>query len=832
VAAGLGCMLMSVAHAQSAAPPAAAAAPAEQGGGTGPSQGTKGLATLQEVVVTAERRSTSLQSTPIVITAITGEQLRTRNIGDVSSLQSFVPAFQVSDLGGFHDYINIRGMGNAAVLSTTIATGVPVLRDGIVLGESVALDEPMFDIADVEVLEGPQGTFVGANSTAGAVEINSANPDFQGLSGYVSGGVGTYSATKWEGAVNIPVTDSFAVRIAFDDQQRNSFFKDVGSQYPPGTGASSTDPGHDLARAARVSLLWRPTENFQALGKIEYSYIDAGGTPGEPNPYTYDTLFAAGPGVVRAPNAGCTVGGSELLCPGAGVSTHSPYYYPGEQPFVLDYYDTNQAYNEVFTLYSLELRERLPDGIVLRSLSGMAHADVNSNSQNSYGPLNGGDYYSTVGPRDNSYQQELDVISPSGGKVNWIAGAFGYYRRTPLGIQNQSVTSPYTPGAPPSTVLLYSSISTTRMAAVFGQINWNVLDSLQLQLGARENWDHNFADNAINPAPASGTVLSAPNGTGVYAITYPPGSTVASGYRVVTDLNVNGHYSDSVPTGKVGLSWNPLPGQNFYAFYARGYKSGGTNQTSTDYPTFAPEHVNDYELGWKGEAFRGHMRTQVGGYYINYQNMQYPVFDANENGDTTVGDVTENLAASTIYGVQVAEQSRFGGLGVDLAFDYNHSALGSILAVPDYQLPPNFNSPIGHPQCFNGAHYPAGVSCFNYDPYLVSVKGEENPYSPLITGNVAVDYRFHVGGGVLDPRVSFSHTDRQWDSIFQDSRYNLMPASNLWDAAVSWMAGEWIVRVYGTNLTNKTYIIAGGNPTIYYGAPRQEGIQVTYHFSR
>jgi outer membrane receptor protein involved in Fe transport len=180
----------------------------------------------------------------------------------------------------------------------------------------------------------------------------------------------------------------------------------------------------------------------------------------------------------------------------------------------------------------------------------------------------------------------------------------------------------------------------------------------------------------------------------------------------------------------------------------------------------------------------------------------------------------------------VAEQSRFGGLGVDLAFDYNHSALGSILAVPDYQLPPNFNSPIGHPQCLTGAHYPAGVSCFNYDPYLVSAKGEENPYSPLITGNIAIDYRFHVGSGVLDPRVSFSHTDRQWDSIFQGSRYNLMPARNLWDAAVSWMAGEWIVRVYGTNLTNKTYIIAGGNPTIYYGAPRQEGIQVTYHFSR
>lgn len=835
--AGLGCMLMGVPSARaqgtaaagvSAAQPSAQVNPATA---DPPKNADAPKVTLQEVVVTAERRSESLQSTPIAITAITGEQLRTRNIADISDLQSFVPAFQVTDEGGFHDYINIRGMGNSSLLSSTVASGVPVLRDGVLINESVGLDEPMFDIADVEVLEGPQGTFVGANSTAGAVEINSANPSFAGMTGYVSGGVGNYSATKWEGAVNIPVTDTFAARIAFTDQQRNSFFRDVGSQHIPGISASSTDPGHELARAARVSLLWRPTDNFQALAKMEYSYIDTGGTPGEPNPYTYDTLFAAGPGAVGKPNAGCTVSGGQLLCPGAGVSTHSPYYYPGETPFVLDYYDTNQAYNETFSLYSLELRERLSDGIVLRSLSGVSSVHVNTNYDNSFSRLNAGSYYSTVGPNNNSYEQELDVISPAGGRVNWTAGAFGYYFRLPLGIQNQSVTSPYTPGAPPSTVLLYSSVSTSRMAAIFGQINWNVLDDLQLQVGARENWDNNFVDNGTNSAPLPGTVLTAPDGTGVYAITYPPGGTVPSSYRVVTDLNVQGRYSDSVPTGKVGLSWNPLPQQNFYAFYARGYKSGGANQASTDHPTFAPEYVNDYELGWKGMLFGGHMRTQVGGYYMNYQNMQYFIFDANENNDTTAGDETQNLSPSTIYGVQVAEQSRFGGFGVDLAFDYNHSALGSIVAVPDYQLPPNFNTPIAHPQCYAGVTYRAGVSCFNYSPYQINVGGEENPFAPLITATVGVDYRFRVGHGILDPRVSFSHTDRQWDSIFE-SQYNMMGARNLWNASLSWMTGDWIVRFYGTNLTNETYVIASGNPTLYYGPPRQEGIEVTYHFGQ
>lgn len=833
-AAGLGCMLMSVAYAQSAAPPAAAAVAAGasgvQGGGPDPTQGPKALLRLQEVVVTAERRSTSLQSTPIAITALTGEQLRTRNISDVSDLQSAVPGFQSNDQGGFHNYINIRGIGNSSILSTTIASGVPVFRDGILLSESTGLDEPMFDIADVEVLEGPQGTFVGANSTAGAVEINSVNPKFDGLSGYVSGAVGNYSATKWEGAVNLPVSDTFAARIAFIDQQRNSFFKDVGSALGPGTSAPTTDPGNQLARAARVSMLWKPTDSFQALGKVEYSYINSDGDPGMPNPYVYNTLFAAGPETPKGTNPGCAVASSVLNCPGPGAVAHSPYYYPGETPYVLDYYNTNTKYNELMTIYGLELKETLPDGIVLRSLSGMVHMDINRITGNSFGPLNGGTAYTVEGPNDNYYSQEFNIISPSGGKVNWIVGAFADYRRSPLGLQNITVTPPYASGQLPSTDSVFASISTERMLAAFGQINWQMTDSLQFQLGVRENHDSNFTRNGANAAPAPGTVVPGLDGTGVYSILYPVGGTVPSGYRVLTQTHANGSYQDSVPTGKAGLSWTPLPGQNFYAFYARGYKAGGNNQTSTDHPTFQPEHVNDYEAGWKGRIFGGHTLTQVGGYYMDYQNMQYSIFDANENNDTTVGDVVENLAPSRIYGIEVAAQSRFGALGINVGFDYNHSALGAIVAVPDYRLPPNFNTPIGHPQCFPGATYTAGVTCFNYNPYLESVQGEENPFAPEITGNVALDYRFHLAGGVLDPGVAYSHTDRQWGSIFQDSRYNLMPARNIWNANVNWLRGNWVFKVYGTNLTNETYVLAGGNPTIYYGAPRQEGIQVTYHF--
>jgi hypothetical protein len=86
----------------------------------------------------------------------------------------------------------------------------------------------------------------------------------------------------------------------------------------------------------------------------------------------------------------------------------------------------------------------------------------------------------------------------------------------------------------------------------------------------------------------------------------------------------------------------------------------------------------------------------------------------------------------------------------------------------------------------------------------------------------------HVGAGVIDPRVTFAHTDKQYASIFEVP-YNLMQARNLWNATIDWTLGKWDTQLYGTNLSNQTYVIAGGNP-IYFGAPRQLGLQEVFHF--
>jgi len=441
------------------------------------------------------------------------------------------------------------------------------------------------------------------------------------------------------------------------------------------------------------------------------------------------------------------------------------------------------------------------------------------------------------------------LISPTSGgfydKVNWLVGAFYYYRFTPVYINNLSVPPPYTSGTLPSTDLTISNLATARTWAVFGQINWQLSDSLQLGFGIRENWDNNFStQDAPGSTATPFTPALAKSGAGVYLINYcgqpgPPfiapfcaANALASGtpaYSLIFPIQSRGQYSDSTPTGKVDLIWTPAPGQNFYAFYARGYKSGGANTGSLDHPTWAPEHVNDYELGWKGRLFDGHMLAQIGGYYYDYQNMQYQVYDTTANNDTTTGSVVVNLAPTTIWGFEVSEQARLGALGVDLGFSYNHSSLGNVQTLDSSRLPGAFNSPISHPQCLPGHVYPGSAPCFDYTPYLTNISGEENPYAPRITANISIDYLVQLGRDQqLDPRITYSHTDRQYASIF-NTPFNLMQARNIWGASIDWIAGPWVVQLYGLNLTNSTYII-GENGSVNYGPPRQYGLSVARSF--
>ncbi len=565
---------------------------------------------LQEVVVTAERRSVSLQSTPIVISVLSGKQLLQDHISSLEGLQQKAPVLSFdSQTGGFFQNVNIRGIGQTALGSPAITPGVAVFRDGLLQGETTGLDVPLYDIADVEVLEGPQGSLGGGSSTAGAIQINSANPNFRGFNGFIDSQIGNYQERKITGAVNLPVNDTLALRLAFNAEERGSFYRDEGAILAPAPSDPLVAPGSVHDTNLRIGVRWKPADNFDAVLKYEYNLHDTGGVAGEPITGTYTSLFNG---------ASCSATGANgsIVCPGAGAASHSTFYYPTEKPFVLDYSSTNGEYNELEQRYGLDLHYTLPGGVVLRSLSGFQRLDVKLINWNSYGPANDGTVYHQLGPDDDYYSEEINLISPTTGKVNWIAGAFAFYRDTPVHRNQPVFFPPYAQSQNPFALVSIGIGSVARVAAVFGNLNWQFTDTLQLQIGARWNWD----DNYNYQSPTNGVYIYPfvpPNLVPGVATNTLPGTEpgcVIGGSKTACVVNA-GHFTDRAPTGKVGLNWTPLPGQNFYAFYARGYKSGGANGDNTSpNPTFKPETVNDYELGWKGQMLDGHLLTQVGAY--------------------------------------------------------------------------------------------------------------------------------------------------------------------------------------------------------------------------
>ncbi len=768
---------------------------------------------LQEVVVTAERRTQNIQTTPIAISAISGDQLRSQQLNTVTDLQRSVPNVQVLDAGPYQS-INIRGIGNTAI-TPSIVPGVSVTHDGLLSPETIFIGEPFYDIADVEVLRGPQGTLVGASSTGGAVQINSQNPNFRGLNGYAEALAGNYNDQRITGAVNLPITDTLAARVAINWEQRGSFYQTENTLLGAPAHVGS-DPGRVDNHNARIGLLWKPNDNFEALLKVSYNYSNTDGTAGEPNQYT----FQAGPG---------------QTCPdrSAGPICHSLYYnYSTHVPFLLNYSLPSLIGTETEDRAGLDMKYTFADGIQLRSLTGVQHLDGGDQLQDDdYSSAAAQIHQKDVGPNDNYYSQEFSLQSPSGGTISWIAGALYFYRRTPVENTSYIAYPYYSPavvntsmgeipqGALGTEISQSATATNQRTQGIYGNIDWNITSTLQLQAGLRGNWDENYTDSPDTDGfqgapPGTGTVIQLPITTGVPC-------PLRAGYSCLYVSNIAQQH-DSEPTGKVDLNWTVVPGQYLYAFYARGYKSGGIVVHTTG---FKPEIVDDYEAGWKTELLDDHIHTALGGYWMMYHDMQLPIL----NPATGTNAVTNIPAKSTIRGIEFSADARFGGFGSNFTATFDNSKIGAVSEVANFRLPPNATN---LPQCVGTAAPPL---CFNYAPYLTNLSGEQNPYTPKFTANLTLDYKFELGDiGAVTPSVNYQYTGHQYTSIFQIDNYYLLTARHLINASLTYNNGPWEAEAFCNNISNLTYVAGSGGVSVgdvwYYGAPRQFGVRVARSF--
>ncbi|CAN5200041.1 TonB-dependent receptor [soil metagenome] len=686
--------------------------------------------TLGDVVVTAERRTTNLQTTAVAASVLSGEELQNKGVSNIETLQFSVPSVTVQNSGQGNSF-NIRGIGKTEN-NSSVGVGVITYRDGVAVFPAYLQNEPFYDIASLEVLRGPQGTFAGQNATGGAVFITERNPDFGGLGGYVTAKAGNYNTIGLQGAINLPLTDTLAARLAFNSENRDSFYDVIGT---PSMG----EPGVLDSKSVRGSLLWTPNDQLRVLLKSDYSIIDMGGYPTSP----YNSTL-----------------------PLHTIATNGPYAAKDESARTV-----------------LNVSYEFGNGVTLRSISGAQYGTTMIRSDADGTATLPFTFYDEVEQR--LLSQEFTLVSPDTGRLKWVLGA--YYQDDLITFPpGQFVTRQYVSAALP---ILYDTLLEGRnpktTAAGFGQISYDLTDTLELQVGGR--YTHSTVENdARLAAPLLGLALTQ-----------------------------NDKSEEDAVTGKVALNWT-IDANNFaYAFVARGHKAGGLNGPNLAFiapKPFDGEDVTDIELGWKSTMFDGHLRTQLGGYYNIYQNFQINIGDPTTPSITSILNVTD---ATIIYGLEASAQGRFGPLAFDAGLSVSKSELGRFFAADPRR------ARTGVCDQNNG---PATGNCVN-------LEGNAQTFAPEMTLSLGVQYDFSIGNGTLTPRLDYSHISDSWASIFANEALgDHLEDRDIVNAQLTYETGDWMLQAYSTNLGDLEYVASVKTGQRYAGAPRQYGLRLTRNF--
>jgi iron complex outermembrane receptor protein len=559
--------------------------------------------TVQEVVITAERRATDEQKTAIAATVLTGKDILNEGVSTVDQLQFVTPSLTVNNFGQGND-VDIRGIGKGEHNSQT-QTGVITYRDGAPTFPGYLQEEPYFDIASVEVLRGPQGTFSGSNATGGAIIVNTNNPVIGGgYNGYVFAHYGNYNDGGVQGAVNLPINDTLAARVAVNLQHRDTFYNLSG----PWTG----DPNLNWA-SLRFSLLWTPTPKLTVLWKTDADYLSNGG-------YFGDSMLH--------------------------TATH-------------DIYDVAMNWHtsaiDKFIRSNLKIDYALDDGVTFRSITSAQTSrsawtgDIDGTAWTGPTPAQpfGFNWMIDEGVDTTLWYQEFNLISPNSGPFTWVLGA-DYQNITynfPFG--GFDIGVPH--GAANNLAALDEDLNGTNLThnwAVFGQGSWDLGHGVQVQAGLRySSW---FTGNRGR----------------VYVPQYIPFGidysmhADESGQNLTGKLSVNWNVDANNFAYAFVASGAKPGGLNTPLYFFGGFLPA----------PFRQEYVTDYELGWKSNLFDNHLHLQLGGYYNQFQHFQVIVPIPNVPTQSTEQNVPGRTklygveaSAQAVFG----DLSFFTGLGLE-----------------------------------------------------------------------------------------------------------------------------------------------------------------------
>jgi len=683
---------------------------------TSSDQGTPGGGVAEgDIVVTAQRTSSLASKTPVALTAITGDSLTESGVTNPTQIGDVVPNISIDRANGNGLQITIRGITS----SDGTEKGDPsaaFMLDGTYIARPQAQEASFFDIARVEVLRGPQGTLFGRNTTAGLVNVITNLPSFE-LGGRVDATYGNYNQVQTTGVLNVPLSDTIAVRAAVNYDHRDSFIT-TGTQV-----GNDLDPFKDNISGRLTGLV--KLGNGELVLRGDYSHLGGQLQNG-----------------VRLSNFYTnTASGQTPLYVGSSVSSRNLRLLNDPINFGLDRNNDTWGVQADFTydlggvgiayLGSYRELERAEDTAYLRNNNTVIRSRLD------------GQYKQT--------SQELRLYTTGTGPVKAQAGAYYFYDESSLRQDLYGLLA-----ATPNTVgYVYRfdrDPAKNTSYAGFGQVTWSVIDALRLTGGVRYSRD----DKSRVGATRRCATLSC-TGTGDLAT---PDNAKRSFDKV---------------TWRAGVDFDLNPRTLLYGTVSTGYKAGGFNDgCATGTPNclspvadaalyYQPETLTSYEVGFKTRLLDNAVRVNGAAFWYDYKNIQLTQISTLCGGPCSV---TTNAAVATVKGVELEGSIRPARpMLFDFSFAYLDATYDRFQLSPtvdfsgrDLDRAPGLTVTAGYTHTFElpgGGNIEANVRTRVVDNYQLAALATFNQYrvpssmrsDASITFN-APDDRFYVQGFV------------------------------------------------------------------------------------
>lgn len=805
-------------------------------------QGEAGAGELENIIVTARRVEERVQDVPISITVFNQQQLTKQNVVNSSDLAAFTPSLSAnSNFGNENSSFAIRGF--VQDLGTLPSVGVyfadVVAPRGSSNGSFPVGDGAgpgsFFDLQNVQVLKGPQGTLFGRNTTGGAVLLVPQRPTHE-LGGYVQASAGNLDMQRLQGVVNAPLGDKAALRLGIDQQTRDGYVENTSGIGPDDFG----DVDYTAYRASLTVELTPDLENYAIFSRSDSR------TNG-----VFGKLVAADAAV------GLGFFGAQQL---ADQEADGDGFYDARQDLANPLSDlqqwqlinttTWQVHDDLTFKNIISYAELTQDlrsamfgtafvtpalGALLPSYRvGFASIQPipggHTGDQSTFTEemrLDGAGFDNALTWQTGAYVERSEPLSAVGSQSPVAISCTDVAAlecTDVLGFLGSLATGTYAPAG----AINYTSGKTEfNNVGLYAQGTYQFSGNLALTAGLRYTWDRQESTStklAYQFNPPLDPVTFAPLPPEVTAV------RCANPDAPTDSCTLDFEQETDEPTWLIGLDYTPADDMLLYAKYARGYRAGTiASDLSAPFNYIRPERVDAYEIGSKFTfhgTFNGIFNAAV--FFNDFENQQLQLgFNDNPADDIAVAPTAGpvNAGASEIYGVELeAAITPFEGFTIEAGYTYLNT---EITEMPVFTVPPS-------------------------SPYVITGKqqeGDELALSPEHKYTISARYTLPLDEsmGEVTLGVMFIHTDEQLSNYVDDGLIgsdfeglSYLPETDIVNANLSWDSvggSAFDLLVFGTNLTDEEYFTfvpglaeGAGFETAQLGLPRMYGVQLRYRF--